>query len=210
MARNKQPHPSFERLRTAFRDRNPESLARPMDLAALLRTPPQTMTNWAARGISEAGALAAQQRLGVSATWLLHGTGAKFIAEQSLRAMEVTPRYELDAYTVPPLISPESWMAGDGLPTTFTTTAPDDALAPSIPRGSRVLMRRLDQPETLQPGACVLVEDARGQRYMRRLSETVAGRWTAQALHGAYASLDSERDRLQIVAVMVARFTDQV
>jgi hypothetical protein len=48
----------------------------PTLLASALAESPQTITNWARRGVSKAGALAAQQRFGISATWIISGQGS--------------------------------------------------------------------------------------------------------------------------------------
>jgi hypothetical protein len=44
-------------------------------IARLLNESPQTVKNWETRGVSLPGALKAQTTLGVSAAWLLEGTG---------------------------------------------------------------------------------------------------------------------------------------
>jgi len=50
-------------------------IAGPSDLARALDVSAQTVTNWSARGVSKAGALAAQSRLGISSTWIMTGSG---------------------------------------------------------------------------------------------------------------------------------------
>lgn len=50
-------------------------------LATELGESPQTITNWARRGVSKAGALNAQGRYGISATWVITGEGAPLAAQ---------------------------------------------------------------------------------------------------------------------------------
>lgn len=45
----------------------------PAALAKALNVSEQVVTNWRSRGVSRAGAMAAQQRWGVSANWVLEG-----------------------------------------------------------------------------------------------------------------------------------------
>lgn len=201
-------HPSYLRLVDGYLERVPDAQGTPGAVAHLLGISPQSATNWQARGVSRDGALKAQRVLGVSAMWILHGTGARAVAHPPEDAGAQAQPMILDAYTVPVTVPPERWMTGDALPSSFVTTAPDDALAPSLPRGARVLMRALEPAERVRPGACVIVEDAQGRRYLRRYAETAGGGWSAQALHGAYATLQG--DGLRVLAVMSAMFTDQI
>jgi hypothetical protein len=49
------------------------------ELARRLNTTPQRVKNWEARGISLDGAIEAQRRWGVNATWVLFGEGAEMV-----------------------------------------------------------------------------------------------------------------------------------
>ena len=49
-------------------------------LAVVLGETPQVVNNWEARGISAAGALKAQARIGCDANWLMRGVGAMLLA----------------------------------------------------------------------------------------------------------------------------------
>lgn len=93
-------------------------------------------------------------------------------------------------------------MQSKELPERFVVETPDDALAPNLPRGTAVVFERAG---AAQPGECVLVQDSRGQRYMRRYVQGIGGAFTAQALHDAYVTLDSARDGLRVLAVMAWR-----
>lgn len=66
-------HPSVQRLYSAARELR--DVTGPSAVARLLGASPQTMNNWESRGISEGGALKAQQVIGCDANWVLHGNG---------------------------------------------------------------------------------------------------------------------------------------
>jgi hypothetical protein len=66
-------HPSTQRLYAAAKAIT--STEGKSNLARLLNESPQTVTNWRSRGVSESGALKAQERIGCDALWVLNGTG---------------------------------------------------------------------------------------------------------------------------------------
>jgi hypothetical protein len=67
-------HPSMARLYEAAKTlRETEGQSA---VARLLNYSPQRLKNWESRGISQEGAVHAQNMVGCSANWLLHGTGA--------------------------------------------------------------------------------------------------------------------------------------
>jgi hypothetical protein len=66
----KKPHPSYERLVSAA---SAAGITDREDLATLLGQTTFTISNWVKRGVSRDGALAAQDKLGVSSLWILHG-----------------------------------------------------------------------------------------------------------------------------------------
>jgi transcriptional regulator with XRE-family HTH domain len=106
------------------------------------------------------------------------------------------------SFTLPVALTWEQVMQSKELPERFIVESPDDALSPRLPRGTAVVFERAD---TAQPGECVLVRDKRGATHMRRYVQGLGVSFTAQALNDAYASLESERDGLQVVAVMAWR-----
>jgi hypothetical protein len=83
----------------------------------------------------------------------------------------------------------------------FWVALVDDAMAPRAPRGHKVCF---DRRETPQPGDGILVRDRHGDLHFRQYRAAAAGRWTAHALNDAYAPLDSERDGLEVLAVLIA------
>lgn len=110
----------------------------------------------------------------------------------------------LDAFTVPPELPWTTVQTTSDLPQSFILAAPDDALAPDVPRGMRLLMERHDGGP-LEPGDGVLVETADGRRALRMYAEGPAGGWMAAAKHPAYASFDSQRDGLRVLAVLTGK-----
>ena len=69
-------HESLRRLLEAAADK---AVHGPSALAEKLGETPQTVTNWGRRGVSKQGAVKAQNRLGISATWTLEGAGDRFV-----------------------------------------------------------------------------------------------------------------------------------
>lgn len=70
-------HESLKRLLAAAKEIC--KVTGPAALAAALVESEQTVTNWAKRGVSKAGAMKAQATFGCSANWVLHGTLPRFI-----------------------------------------------------------------------------------------------------------------------------------
>lgn len=71
-------HPTFTRLMAAAAAL-PTPITGPSALGMAIGAAPQTVTNWAARGVSNPGATMAQSALQISATWVLEGKGPMFI-----------------------------------------------------------------------------------------------------------------------------------
>lgn len=102
---------------------------------------------------------------------------------------------------VPCVLSWESLMRDSEIHVAeFRTCAPDDSMAPRLRSGQIVTF---DRSLIARPGDGVLVRDRTGALHIRQYRQA-AGRWEAQALNDAYATLDSERDGLQVVAVLTA------
>jgi hypothetical protein len=85
---------------------------------------------------------------------------------------------------------------------TFIVAVPDDALSPFTPRGMRLVFDPGLKPE---PGQGVLIEDAAGNRYVRRYVQGSGGRWTAGANNPHFHPLDSIAHGLRILAVSIWR-----
>lgn len=103
-------------------------------------------------------------------------------------------------FDTPPLITWEELMQSTELPPLFMVAMPDDSMSPRIERGTELIFSRTDAPG---PGKGVLVRDQAGQLHVRRYRQGSGGQWIAQAVNEAdFAPLDSERQQLQIVAVL--------
>ncbi|BDB69106.1 S24 family peptidase [Comamonas thiooxydans] len=91
---SKEKHQTFERLLSAAREVNAE-ISGPQKLADALNESAQTVTNWGTRGVSAKAAAKAQSLLGVSSTYILEGTGPRFVrAALSDDLTEVLPATE--------------------------------------------------------------------------------------------------------------------
>ncbi len=149
----------------------------------------------------EKSARMVEERCGLPLGWLDAIDDAA--SPQQMMAREAEAHYlNLQPFTVPQELSWEDVMQMDKLPATFVLAMPDDALAPRVLRGTRLIFDTAVRP---QPGTGVLVLDAVGRRYVRRYAEGTGGTWLAQAVHDAYATLESARDGLKLLAVMTGR-----
>lgn len=149
----------------------------------------------------------AAKLLGLNPEWLATGKGPVRAGENSPPAAGTQLSAQAfqgvaSAFILPVSVTWEQLMQSKELPERFVIEAPDEALTPSLPRGTSVVFERAS---TAQPGDCVLVQDSRGARYMRRYVQGVGGAFTAQAINDAYVSLESARDGLQVLAVMAWR-----
>jgi hypothetical protein len=81
----------------------------------------------------------------------------------------------------------------------FRAAMPDDSMAPRLRQGQ---IARFDRDLEARPGDAVLVQDDHGRMYVRMYRERRPGLWEAHCVNDAYQSLDSERDGLQLVAVL--------
>jgi SOS-response transcriptional repressor LexA len=74
---NQEWHVTFDRLVRAMR--GVKDFVGPSDLSRLLGESPQTITNWAARGVSNRGMIEAQNRFGIRADWIKTEIGDMFV-----------------------------------------------------------------------------------------------------------------------------------
>ncbi len=148
----------------------------------------------------------AARLLGLNPEWLATGRGPMRAGESSQPLTTQVYAQPLQgvpsAFMLPVSITWETLMQSQELPERFVIEAPDDALAPNLPRGTAVVFAC---DVAAQPGDCVLVQDSRGARYMRRYVQGVGGAFAAHAINDAYVSLDSARDGLRVLAVMAWR-----
>lgn len=139
-------------------------------------------------------------------------------AERAARAMEVRlgmPSDFLDtaqplepgvshtmrqlASETPPIIKWESLLTAP-LPPAFWIDAPDDSMLPRIAAGERVLFSSV---RAAAPGDEVLLCDAAGNVYIRVYRQKMPTTWTAFAENPAYLPLESDRDGLTVLGVMI-------
>lgn len=87
------------------------------------------------------------------------------------------------------------------LPRVFRVAAPDESMAPKVKAGSMLLFSTV---EAARPGDGVLLRDRTGQVHFRIYRAGRPGVWVAHAENPAYAPLESERDGLSVIAVLMA------
>lgn len=147
--------------------------------------------------------LALARVLKVSAEWLKTGKGLKRIPTiddaPPLLGEPHPPGYGFGYNAVKTV----NWADLSGMSFTgvFRTAAPDDAMAPRVKAGQMLVFNSALDP---RPGDGVLVRDVTGTVYFRRYQEGRPSHWSAVALDSAYRALDSEKDQLQLLAVLVA------
>ncbi len=83
----------------------------------------------------------------------------------------------------------------------FSIEAPDDSMAPVIKRGAMVDFDRSLDPLT---DDAVLLRDGGGIWYIRTYRQGPRGRWEAKPENGTFLTMDSERDGLEVIAVLTA------
>ena len=83
----------------------------------------------------------------------------------------------------------------------FCVEAPDDSMAPVIKRGARVDLDRSLDPRT---DDVVLLKDGGGVWYLRTYQQGAMKRWGAKAENSLFLSMESERDQLEVIAVLTA------
>lgn len=176
------------------------------DLADQLGESPQTINNWRSRGVSQSGALKAEAVFGCSPRFIREGAGPAMPASPS-RAVgqsRVAQPVSLEAVQTVPSITWEQIrmsVGKDDLPSVFRVQMTDNAMAPRAGAGAWV---QFSSTETARPGDGVLVCDAQGNPYFRQYRAGRPGCWEAHADNSAFAALDSERDGLRVLAVLMA------
>ena len=204
-------HPSFQRLLDSAMEATAHlgasrRVTSEADLRRHLAVSPQTANNWKKRGVSQEGALDAQRRFGMSATWIADGTGTKAVANwtpaQHLPGVLATRpvAQELSPSTFEDAPTTIAWerIVFEPLKPEFQTVMPDASMEPQVPRGARVIFITGVAPV---PGDWVLCKDGDGHLYLRELRQVKPGRWEAHALNPAFLPMDSEADHLQVLAV---------
>jgi hypothetical protein len=178
------------------------------ELGRVIGATDQVMHNWKGRGVPAARHKAIADALGWTVDRLLsdHWTLDQHPSEghpPSGVAQELSNPKPDDE---PPQHTWEFILSAAALPPRFRLAVPDDALAPTTPRGTVLIF---------EPGAApvfghgVLVEDAAGHRYIRKYTQGLGGGWRASANNPAYLTLDSASGA-RVLAVVIARETGEV
>lgn len=85
------------------------------------------------------------------------------------------------------------------LPKEFESNAPDNAMAPEAPAGTRCIFITGTDPA---PGDWVIVTDQAGQPHLREYRHLRGTMWEAHATNPAYLPMNSERDGLAVIAIL--------
>lgn len=84
----------------------------------------------------------------------------------------------------------------------------DESGGDRFPVGARLKVEADLQRTPVKPGRYVVVRDARGTYAVRRYVQVSGTHFRAEALNDAFAPLDSERDGLEVVAVVTQALID--
>jgi hypothetical protein len=176
---------------------------RPTDLAKAAGVTSGAVSQWLSgqtKTLKAHAALGLARLTGWPAEWWVSGRGPRAVAQPPHGGAPTSVGADLggsiaqnfpepQAILLPSTIDWETIAMGTTLPERFVVAMPDDALAPQTPRGTELIMVAGDKPPRF--GVGVLVEDAAGERYIRRLVQGPAGGWIAQARDSAYRSVSS-------------------
>lgn len=160
----------------------------------------QRLNGWQSRGVSKQGALEAEKLLGIPAVFILDGQGSPDVAATPGEDHGVSQSSLMmagqDSY---PTVT---WgaMRHEALPGVFLLTVPDNAMADRVLKGHIARFNKHLDPRA-EDG--VLVEDRAGKWHIRIYSPGAEGRFSALAKNPAYQPLESERDGLTVLAVLV-------
>ena len=214
-------HPSLERLLSFARETS--SVSGHADLAGSLLESEQTVTNWAKRGVSKAGAMKAQAKFGCSANWLLTGALPKLAHTSDSIASNIAPaaigrnRIPLIDYVqagmwtaVADTFQPgdaDEWLLTDLelSSSAFALQIKGDSMAPEFNEGDRVI---IDPDVSPQAGDYVVAknggEEATFKKYRVR-GQDEAGNTVFELipLNQDYAPMRSDQQPIQIVGTMV-------
>lgn len=143
-------------------------------------------------------AAAIAKALGVSLEALV-GNTLPDVREEAPPTYGVAQNLSHPTIRVAPLLEWETLMQ-HLLPPRFELAAPDDSMAPRIAAGDIVTF---SSELRARPGDGVLVADHHGHHYIRLYRQRMPTAWEAHALNDAYQPLQSERDGLRVLAVLV-------
>lgn len=99
-----------------------------------------------------------------------------------------------------PSLTWEQLMDAKELPSLFRLALVDNALADELHAGDEVVVDTSAKPAA---GDFIVLRDGAGALYVRMYRERRAGEWSAHAVNAAYDPMDSTRDGLSVVGVVV-------
>ena len=215
-------HASLERL-LAFAQES-VSLSGHANLAAALLESEQTVTNWAKRGVSKAGAMKAQAKFGCSANWVLHNTQPRIVGGAVTRDQSNVLSAQIGAHRIPLIdyVQAGVWTAvansfqpgdvEDWLLTdldlsgkAFALQIKGNSMRPDFSPGDRVIIDPDVQP---QAGDLVVAkngeEEATFKKYRVRGTDTKGNAvFELVPLNDDFETLRSDEQPIRIVGVMV-------
>lgn len=159
------------------------------------------VTHWTtgeSMNLKAKSALGLAQLTGWSVSWWTDGKGPREVEPASAHSVSQA------TLTIDPVedVTVVKWgsMKAEALPEVFRVEVPDDAMADRVLKGHLVKFSTTIEPRA---GDGVLVEDSTGAWFFRLYSPGAQGRFSAVAKNPAYQTLDSERDGLRVLAVLI-------
>lgn len=99
-----------------------------------------------------------------------------------------------------PQINWEAVVSHPALPSTFRVAMPDESMSPRVRRGD---VLEFSTTESARSGDGILVRDQAGALYFRIFRQRRPGSWEAHPINTDFLALESERDGLTVMGVMV-------
>lgn len=204
------PRKKSDRERSAFGQRmflaRERSGLTQMEVRALLGVSQGTLSQLEGTAASSGRVVEFAKLYDVDSTWLATGEGIAppDVAREPMaahQAHQLSPAPVTSSLQKAREIVPWRELGMRKLKEQFSVEAPDDSMAPVIKRGAI-----LDFDRTLEPRTddAVLLKDGDGVWHVRTYQAGPRGRWVAKAENGAFLPMDSERDELEVIAVLTA------
>lgn len=215
-------HESLKRLLSVAKEIS--GIEGPAALASALSESEQTVTNWASRGVSKAGAMKAQAKFGCSSNWVLHGSLPRLVGALNGTLSNNVTLASMGANRVP-LISyvqagawteavdnfnpgdAEDWLMTDLKlsKTAFALEIKGDSMLPEFKPGDRVIIDPEVEP---MPGDFVAAkngkEEATFKKYRPRGADgNGKAVFELVPLNEDFESLRSDVEPIRIVGTMV-------
>lgn len=199
------------RMNESLQDRLAEVMAATgwghADLMRVTGQSSSVVSQWLGKGskiIQSIGKMEAAEAIergsGFSALWVAKGIGPKTRGRPSEEGVAQVDHAVSHLPFQDPTLTREDLMKLETLPDRFVFVLEDDAMGTFGRAGTEVYFHAA---QTAKPGAGVLVRDGSGELHVRRKAQGRGGdHWIAAAPNkGVYRDLDSEADKLTILAV---------